>query len=110
MVNGMNAEGRPTPEGQRNDTVRFGQWLRTGERQTIVLQVRRGSTRVQLDGKDVCVTSPAYRNMSPAHWYALRDQSLPGLSSWSSPTVFHVVNLTEITGAGEATRGGQDVR
>jgi len=110
MVNGMNAEGRPTPEGQRNDTVRFGQWLRAGERQTLVLQVRRQSTRVMLDGTDICVTPPSYRNMSPAHWYALRDQTLPGLASWASPTVFHVVNLTEISGAGEPTRDARGVR
>jgi len=107
LVNGMNAQPRGTPEGQRNETVRVGQWLRTGERQTIVLQVRRQSARVSLDGTEIGFSPPSYRNMSPAHWYSLRDQTLAGVSSWSSPTVFHTIELTEITGSGEPTRGTQ---
>lgn len=107
LVNGMNAQGRATPEGQRNDTVRFGQWLRNGERQTLLLQVRRQSARVSLDGTEIGFSPPSYRNMSPAHWYALRDQTLAGLSSWSSPTLFHTVELTEVSGSGEPTRGTQ---
>jgi eukaryotic-like serine/threonine-protein kinase len=93
----VNGEGS---EGGNNSTGRQGQWLRTGERQELILRVRKGGATAVLDGREVTATPANYAAMSTPQWYELRDRSLLGLASWNSSMAFHSVELVEISGEG----------
>jgi eukaryotic-like serine/threonine-protein kinase len=92
--------------GPQNTTARRGNWLRTNQRQTLVLHVRRNGARATLDGQEITFTRPNYENMQPPHWYALKNPNVVGISSWSTPILFHSVEIVELSNGGEILREG----
>jgi len=78
--------------------------LKNGQRYTAEVRVRSGGVSAFLDGKLILEHKTDYSEMSRASEYDLRDNSLLGLFAWDNPTVFHSVEVIEITGRGKKTR------
>jgi len=78
--------------------------LKNGQRYTAEVRVRSGVVSAFLDGKLIREHKTDYSDMSRAHEYDLRDNSLVGLFAWDNPTIFHAVEIIEITGRGKKTR------
>jgi len=99
LVNGAGSE-----DPRRNTSSRPGTFLRTGTRQEMLLQVRKNGATVSLDGREITRTPAHYEGMTPPPWYALKDPALLGIASWASPTVFHSIEIVEISGKGRDIR------
>ena len=79
--------------------------LINGQRHEAVLQVRRTGATALFDGKVISHTPTDYREMTSSQVYHLTNRSgTLGIASWQSPTVFHVVEVLEISGPGTLTR------
>jgi hypothetical protein len=85
-------------------TVRSEEFLRTGVRHESVVQVRRDGFRAYLDGKLMAEWKTGYRDLRTFDHWKLRDDALLGLASWDSATIFHQVEILEVTGTGVRTR------
>lgn len=96
-----NLRGLHGGEPANTTRVERASCLTTGRRHEAVLQVRRSGTTALVDGV-VIVSTPANHDgmTSPPVYHLQGRPGQLGLASWQSPTVFHVAELTEISGRG----------
>lgn len=78
--------------------------LVAGRRYDAVLRVRRGGTTALFNDAEISRTPANYRSMGSPGWYHLNTPAVLGLASWQTPTVFHVVEVVELSGAGRRLR------
>jgi hypothetical protein len=79
--------------------------LITGHRHETVLRVRRTGTTAVFDGVEITSTPANHDGMTSPPVYHLHNRpGQLGLASWQSPTLFHTVEVVEISGSGTFTR------
>lgn len=77
--------------------------IQTNTAYTTTVQVRRGSVRALLHGKELINHPTNFADLTCDDWRRIRDTSLLALAC-DDPTVFHYVRVVEITGKGKRTR------
>jgi hypothetical protein len=70
---------------------------------TSVVQVRKGGLRILVNGTVVAALKTDYSNLVSNSWYRQRDPTLLAVGC-DDPTVFHAVEVTEISGPGKRIR------
>jgi hypothetical protein len=98
MIDGKGVGG-PAP----NQTGR-AHGLQNDRRYESLVQIRRSGVKVYLDGTLFAELQGAMTNVASYPQWALPDASALGLGSFASPTVFHHVEVVEISGPGEFLR------
>jgi hypothetical protein len=73
--------------------------VRNGQRYTSVVQVRKGSITALINGKVVSHYKTDYSDLALSRDWMVGGSALGLATDWS-PTVFHVVEVTEISGPG----------
>ncbi len=81
--------------------VRLNPWFRNGERYRSVVQIRNGSVTTFVNGKKFVHFATDYSNLSIPDAWPIGDGVL-GVGSYGSPTLFHSIEIVEITGQGRA--------
>ena len=79
--------------------VRLNPWFRNGERYRSVVQVRNGSVTTFVNGKKFVHFATDYSNLSIPDAWPIGDGVL-GVGSYGSSTLFHSIEIVEITGQG----------
>ncbi|MCY3019047.1 MAG: ribosomal protein L7/L12 [Planctomycetota bacterium] len=78
--------------------------LENGRRYKATIQVRNDGLKALVDGQLLAQWPTNYGDMSRWRGWDLRDNRLLGLGTWESPTVFHAIEVLEVTGKGRAIR------
>jgi hypothetical protein len=81
-----------------------GPVLESGQPHVAVVQVRRDGLRTFVDGRLVRDYKTDYNELSMNPGWGLRDPQAIGLGVWASPTIFHRLEVLEVTGKGVSTR------
>ena len=81
--------------------VRLDSWFRNGRRYLSVVQVRNGSVTTLLNGKEVVRYATDYGNFKAHDGWSVGVGVL-GVGTNRSPTLFHSIEIVEITGQGRA--------
>jgi hypothetical protein len=77
--------------------------IRVNTAYTTTVQVRRDGVRALLNGKELSNLKTDFSNLTCDNWRQIRDTKLLAVAC-DDPTVFHYVQIVEITGAGQRTR------
>jgi len=85
-------------EGENASTVRLPSVLSPGATHSIIVQVRRDHVAAYVDGKLVTQYKTDYSDLSMPPIYEI-GPNLLGLGTYSSPTLFSVIEVTEVTGS-----------
>jgi formylglycine-generating enzyme required for sulfatase activity len=78
--------------------------LQNNRRYTALVSVRNGSLTAYLDGQLLIRWDTNFSTLDMVTAYRMRDPTLLGLITLSSPTVFHSAEVLEVTGRGSFTR------
>ena len=85
-----------------DNPIRSDKWLQNGQRMVSCLEVRNGMIRGYLNGNLLCERKTDLHDMHDPHVETrAADVSRLGITTWESPTLFHRVDVLEITGTGE---------
>ena len=98
LVGGVTGDKNPT-------SVRQGGGLQNRRQYSSIIKVRNDSVKAYLDGKLVSQWKTDYSDMSIRAEWKLRKPSLLGVGAHGDRTVFHRIEVREITGKGRLTRG-----
>jgi hypothetical protein len=90
--------------GPNRTTVEKRSGIKSGRRYVSMVRVRNGGAEALLDGKVIATWPTDYSDAVPAPFWSLRDSSLIGLASGDSETIFHKVEVREVSGPGRFTR------
>ena len=96
-IGGISALGNPSTVSRPNCLV-------NGRKYDSVVQVRANGVKAWLDGELISQWKTDYHDMDIYPEWKLRNPALPGLGCWDSATVFHTIQLREVTGKGKAIR------
>lgn len=94
----QNISGRTIRE---NPTRREGYRLENGRRYTMTVEVRNGSLRGLLDGREVAMHRTSGGDLSLQDLWRMPDSRQLGLVAWQSDTTFHSVDLRMVNGTAE---------
>jgi hypothetical protein len=100
LIDGLKLEDRGNP------SRKSGELMQNGQRYTALVQVRNDGLRAYMDGTLVISWQTDYHNTSLFPGAKLRDGSVLGLRTHRRATVFHRIEVREVTGKGTFTRGG----
>ena len=78
--------------------------LDNGRQYTAVVKVRKNSVQGWLDGKLLAEWKTDYKDLSRYMLWKLKNEKLLGVGSGSSETIFHKVEVVEVTGTGRKER------
>ncbi len=92
-VQGREVNDNPT-------TVKSPRCFENGRSYVAVVRVRKGGVAAYLDGRRITRFATNFQNMARHDRWNLPDETLLGLASYRSPTVFHSVHLREVSGRG----------
>lgn len=98
MINGEDAHGA------RNSSRVLKPVWRQGQKHTALIEVRKDGAKAYFDGELLTQTPANYDGMGTPAWYGLPDSKCLGITSFASPTAFHEIEVTEISGKGVFTR------
>ncbi|MEI8195436.1 MAG: hypothetical protein WCI73_05965 [Phycisphaerae bacterium] len=93
-VGGKRIEGNPT-------TRQSKAWLVNGQRYTSIVKVRKDRVQAYLDGKLLVDLKTDFKDLSLVGDWKLHRTDTIGIVACSSSTVFHSVQIIEITGKGK---------
>ena len=101
MMNGMGTSsfGLDVVGGQRpgtNATTVKLPPLQNGRKYTSLVQVRKNYVAVFLDGKQVGNRNTNYSDLQTIPEWRLRDETLLGVGSFQSPTIFHSIEVAPV--------------
>lgn len=88
---------------EQNPTRREGFTLQNGRQYTMTVEVRRGSLRGLLDGREVAAYRTDGSDVSLPDLWAMPDPRQLGLVAWESETTFHNVEFRNVSGAVDRT-------
>jgi serine/threonine-protein kinase len=86
-------------------TARRFPHLELGRRYTVLVEVRKQGLKAWLDGELVAQWATDYHDMSPFRVWKFKDDALLGVGCSLSKVVFHEIEVREVTGKGQFTRG-----
>lgn len=95
MVDGKNATNSPV-------SVKRGSVLTNGEPCDCLVKVRDDSVAAYMNGQLVCFYKTDYSNLHISHPWSVGDGDFLGVASDASPTLFEVIEVTEVNAAGAA--------
>ncbi len=81
-------------------TLRKLRWLLNRNKYLAVVQVRKGRVRLLLNNELVTEWKTDYTDLSPAPYHDLRNKNFLGVGSWASSTIFHKIEVLELSGPG----------
>jgi len=82
--------------------------IRLNDRHTSIVRVRKTGAEAVLDGKVISKWPTNYDDVATdAPWWLLKDHSLLGLGSARARTVFHTVEVKEVSGPGKFIHEGK---
>jgi hypothetical protein len=85
---------------QNKTGVKKNSWLKDGQEYTSVVKIRKTGVEAYLDGKLVASWKTDFADMSLDPAWALNNNNVIGIGTWTTPTVFHTVEVVEVTGRG----------
>lgn len=94
----QNISGRSIKE---NPTRRENYTLQNGRRYTMTVEVRKGTIRGLLDGKEVANYATQGADLSLPDLWSLPDRGQLGLVAWQADTTFHTVETRLVSGSME---------
>ncbi|MFI5379193.1 MAG: hypothetical protein ACHRHE_07850 [Tepidisphaerales bacterium] len=98
-LGGLERIGRAGVENSNPTLVRLNSWFTNGQRYRSVVQIRNDSVTTLVNGKVVLRYDTDYGNLTaPGIWSV--GEGVLGVGSWDSPTLFHSIEIVEITGQG----------
>ncbi len=88
-----------------NKTSVQGELIRSKDRHTSLVRVRKNGAEALLDGKVVSKWSTDYSDVDGnAPWWLLKDHSLLGVAAADAHTIFHTIEVKEVSGPGKFLR------
>ena len=75
--------------------------IKDGQRYRSTVEVRRGSLRTLLDGKELVKWTGDFKRLSIEKSTPMKYPGRIGIGSWRRPVTFHVVRVREVSGAGK---------
>ncbi len=90
--------------GFNKTTIERNGYLKNGKMHTSLVEVRKGGVKAYLDGKLMAEYKTNYDDLSLVSTWQLRDSNSLGIGSYASPTIFHKIELCEVTGKGKRLR------
>jgi len=84
---------------QQNPTRRENVALENNRRYTMTVEVRRGSIRGLLDGREIASYRTTGEDLALSNFWTMPDPRALALLAWESETTFHTVDLRMISGA-----------
>ncbi|HVR84326.1 MAG TPA: protein kinase, partial [Planctomycetota bacterium] len=95
-------DGKWAPEPPNPSIVKFGPEL--GKTYVSIVEVRKDGLKAYVDGVLMCHWKTNYGDMSLNRVWQVRDSAALGLGTFVSPTLFHKVEIREVTGRGKKSR------
>jgi hypothetical protein len=95
MIQGRLSNENPT-------TTRLG--ITNGQKYVSVVQVRKDGVRAYVNDRLVVERKTDYSDMSKQPSLRLRDETRLGVGAWNSASVFHKIQVLEVSGKGTFTR------
>ena len=86
-------------------TARRFPHLELGRRYTVFVEVRKDGLKAWLDRELMAQWATDYHDMSPFRVWKFKDDTLLGFGCSLSRVIFHEIQVREVTGKGEFTRG-----
>ncbi len=90
--------------GFNKTTIERSGYLKNGKMHTSLVEVRKEGVKAYLDGKLMSEYKTNYDDLSLVSTWQLRDSNSLGIGSHASPTIFHKIELREVTGKGKRLR------
>jgi len=87
--------------GPNKTTVQRPNGLKNGRRHTSFIKVRKDGCEAFLDSRSVSKWETDYADVSVQPWWLLRDKSLLGVGTGDSRTLFHSIEVKEVSGTGK---------
>ena len=78
--------------------------LHNGQRHTVVVQVRNDIIKALLDGGQFAQWKTDFTDMGIWGFWRVQDYAGLGVGSWNSSTLFHSIEIIEVTGEGKKTK------
>ena len=75
--------------------------IKDGQRYRSTVEVRRGSLRTLLDGKELVKWTGDFKRLSIENSTPMKYSGRIGIGSWRRPVTFHAVRVREVGGAGK---------
>jgi serine/threonine protein kinase len=94
--------GKWAPEPPNPSLVKFG--VDQGRTYVSVVEVRKDGLKSYINGALVCQWRTNYGDMDLDPVWRVRDSSAIGLGTFTSPTMFHRIEIREVSGQGKKTR------
>lgn len=91
----QNIDGR---DMRQNGTVVRDQKLTNGQRYTAEVRVRRNRIEARLNNRVVTAHESDGSDLSPLDSWALPDRQALGIGAWDADTIFHSIELREVSG------------
>jgi hypothetical protein len=88
----------------QNKTAVHGPGIAANTRHISIVKVRKNGVEAFLDGRPLSKWRTDFTDVSVEPFWLLRDNSLIGLATGDAKTVFHAVEVKEITDKGKFTR------
>lgn len=88
---------------KENESTKIRKPLTIGRRYTAEIRVRKDGAQAWLDGDMVTELKTDYSNVSLHELSAIPDKLSLGLVTHRTPTVFHKIEVREVTGKGKVT-------
>jgi hypothetical protein len=80
------------------------QCVQNNHKHTCLIKVRKSGIEAYFDGRSVGKWQTDYTDVGAFKDWKLRDNTVLGLGSYESPTVFHLAEIIEVTGHGKRLR------
>ncbi len=90
--------------GPNKTTVQMPPGIKDKHRYTSLVRVRKSGVEALLDGKVVTKWVTDYSDVVPAQFWALRNRHLLGVGTGASKTLFHTIEVKEVSGSGKFQR------
>ncbi len=97
---------QPPPGGRNPTESRFPGAVMAGRQYTTVVQVRNAGVVAFFEGKQMAAYKTDYRDMRVSSWHTLPDATRMAVCC-DDPTIFHVIEVTEVTGTGKLLRAAK---
>ncbi len=93
-----------TGTGANKTTVQKPPGIKDNHRYTSLVRVRKNGVEALLDGRVITKWDTDFSDAVPSPFWALRDGHLLGVATGASKTVFHTIEVKEVSGAGKFQR------
>ena len=90
--------------GSNKTSVQKPPGIKDNHRYTSLLRVRKNGVDALVENKQMTQWETDYSDVADGPWWALKNKKLLGLGTGASKTVFHTIEVKEVTGSGTFLR------